>query len=363
MGIAYAVSEGRSKMEIPYELKKRCVEAKSTMTAERIYREIFLPEHKEMTCDSFCRALRKWRRKALASSKTLEAGTYGGFIAHDATVQVDGEGRITQAWIKQRSDDNEYEQILDAIKENIQPITIERQAQAKDSMLELPLFDMHFGVATIDDYMPLLTEISMLIDSKAWEEINIIIGQDMLHTNDLRGHTAKGTDIGVIDFKKAWNDAAVFWYTVIDKSIERSKRVKLRYSKGNHDECTSWCFVQALKARYPQLYVDDSFEARRCISWKGVFIGYGHCEYTGNLTKIFQNFVLDFPKEFAEAKVREIHTGHLHSESQDNGMMVRRLASGVPADKWTRDNGYIGANKRFQVFEWQPNRLRAIYYI
>jgi hypothetical protein len=129
-------------MEIPYELKKRCVEARSTMTAEKIYREIFLPEHKEMSCESFCRALRKWKRKALASSKTLEAGTYGGFTARNATVQVDGAGNITQAWIKQSLDDNEYEQILDAIKENIQPITIEHITRAEESMLELPLFDM-----------------------------------------------------------------------------------------------------------------------------------------------------------------------------------------------------------------------------
>ena len=350
-------------VEIPYELKRRCVEARETMSATDVYRNIFSPEHSEMSCESFCRALRKWKRKALASSQTLEAGTYGGFTAHNATVQVNGRGEVVQAWIKQGLDDNECEQLLEAIKENIKPITIEQPKQTWASMLEIPLFDMHFGVATIDDYMPLLAQIIALIETKQWGEVNILIGQDLLHTNDLRGHTAKGTEIGTIDFGKAWSDAWRFWITIIDKAIANAKEVKLRYSRGNHDECTSWCFVQALKARYPQLWVDDSFEPRRCITWNGVFIGYGHCEYTGNLSKIFQNFVLDFPMEFAEAKVREIHTGHLHSEGQDNGMMVRRLASGVPVDKWSRDNGYVGSHRRFQVFEWMPNRLRAIYYM
>lgn len=350
-------------MEIPYELKQRCVEARKTMSAEQVYKEIFNPEHKGMSLETFSRSLRKWRKKTYASAETLDAGTYKGFTAHHATVQVDKQGNITQAWIKQKLDDNEYGQILEAIKKDIKPITIENKVQADDSMLEIPLFDMHFGVALLNDYKSTLNELIALIDSKGWDEINIIIGQDLLHTNDMRGHTAKGTEIGTIDFKRAWSDAAVFWYSVIDKALEKSKTVKLRYSKGNHDECTSWCFVQMLKGRYPQLVVDDSFEPRRCISWKGVFIGYGHCEYTGNLSKIFQNFVLDFPKEFAAATVREIHTGHLHSESQDNGMMVRRLASGVPSDKWSKDNGYVGAHKRFQIFEWQPNRLKAIYYI
>ena len=113
-------------------------------------------------------------------------------------------------------------------------------------------------------------------------------------------------------------------------------------------KCTSWCFVKALQARYPQAVIDDSFKTRRCIVWRGCFIGYGHCDYKGSLADIFQDFVLDFPTEFAQAKVREIHTGHLHSESQDKGMMVRRLASAVPTDAWHDENGYVGAHKRFQ---------------
>lgn len=350
-------------LKIPYELKKRCVEASNTMSSEQVYKEIFVHEHKGMSCETFCRSLRKWKNKCKASSETLDAGTYKGFTPHSATVQVDKQGNVVQAWVKQQVNDGEFEQILEAIKEDVKPVNIECMCKPEVSMLEIPFFDMHFGVALWKDYENLLSEVLTLIDSKGWEEINIIIGQDLLHTNDLRGHTAKGTEIGSIDFKQAWIDASCFWSMVIERALAKASRVNIRYSKGNHDECTSWCFVQMLKAKYPQVCVDDSFETRRCISWKGVFIGYGHCEYTNNLAKIFQNFVLDFPSEFAAAKVREIHTGHLHSESYDNGMMVRRLASGVPADKWSRDSGYVGANKRFQIFEWMPNRLKAIYYI
>ena len=78
---------------------------------------------------------------------------------------------------------------------------------------------------------------------------------------------------------------------------------------------------------------------------------------------LFQNFVLDFPQEFAAAKVREIHSGHLHRESVDEGMMVRRLPSGVPTDEWSSNNGYVGAHKRFQIFEWAENRLKSTHYI
>lgn len=350
-------------MKISYELKKACVEARGTKTIKEIYNELFLPQHKGMSYETFRHKLKDWSKKQMADNDTLALGTYEGFTPHGATVQVDGNGNIRQAWIKQNLDDRQYEQILNAIKDSVKPVQLNRPIESEKAMLEIPLFDMHFGVAKIEDYTKVLAELLDIIESRKWEEINIIIGQDLLHTNDMRGHTAKGTEIGVIDFQRAWHDARTFWYMVIDKALESALRVNLRYSKGNHDECTSWCFIQELKARYPQAIVDDSLKPRKCIFWNGCFIGYGHIDYTNNSNKIFQNFVLDFPIEFANAKVREIHTGHLHSESKDNGLMVRRLASGVPTDKWNDDNGYVGSAKRFQVFEWVAERLKSIYYI
>lgn len=351
-------------MRIPYELKRACVEARKSKSQKQVYNEIFLPSHSGMSFETFRHKIREWERQQMADVETLAQGTYQGFAAHKATVQVDASGNIKQAWIKQDKEDNTYEQIIEAIKGNIKPVEIDvASTECELAMLELPLFDMHFGVATLEDYLGTLSKILAIIDGKRWEEINVIVGQDLLHTNDLRGHTAKGTAIQQIDFGKAWRDAWQFWTAIIDLSLNKADRVNIRYSKGNHDECTAWCFVQALKARYTQCFVDDSFEARRCIFWRGCFIGYGHCEYTGKLDKVFQDFVLDFPTEFAKAKVREIHTGHLHAEGQDNGFVVRRLASGVPADKWSRDNGYIGANKRFQLFEWNTNELKANYYV
>lgn len=355
--------ESGQTMNIPYELKKDCVEARKTKSQKQVYDEIFFKQHPYMSFETFRHKIRHWEKQQMADDKTLELGTYEDFIAHDATVQVDHSGNIIQAWIKQGANNNQYEQILEAIKENIKP---EKVAVIKDSdkaMLELPFFDMHFGVAKFENYKSTQVETLEIVGGKKWEEINIILGQDLLHTNDTKGHTVKGTFIGKIDFGKAWKDAWRFWAPIIDKSLKSSKKVNIRYSKGNHDECSSWCFMQALKARYPQINIDESFKERKCILWNGCFIGYGHCEYTGNLSDIFQDFVLDFPTEFASAKVREIHTGHLHRESQDKGMMVRRLATGAPTDEWSDDNGFVGSHKRFQVFEWGENRLKGIYYV
>lgn len=348
---------------IPYELKRECVEAyNSGMTPRDIYREIFRPQHPGMTIETFYCKLRHWRRGALADQATQDSGTYPGMVARAATVQVNGAGNVVQAWIKQTAGPS-MDDVLEAIKAAVKPVDLQPCETPGEHMLEIPIFDAHFGVATLDDYRGHLEEIVSTIRGNKWAEVHILIGQDNLHTNDFRGHTAKGTDIGRIDFIRAWKDAWAFWLTILDTALENSPSVYVHYSKGNHDEATSWCFFKALEAAYPVARFDDSTEPRKAFTWQGCFIGYGHMEYAQNSDRIFRDFVMDFPEAFASATCREIHAGHLHRESVDDGIVVRRLASAVPPDQWSRDNGYIGAHKRFQLFEFAPGRLRAIHYV
>ena len=76
-------------------------------------------------------------------------------------------------------------------------------------------------------------------------------------------------------------------------------------------------------------------------------------------------FTIKFPVEFANAKVREIHAGHLHTEydSDEYGVMCRRLSSGNKQDDWSDKEGYEGSHKRFMLFEWSEEKLAAIHYV
>lgn len=349
---------------IEYALKAKCVAALRTMTTRQVFDNIFVPEAGDIWAyETFKRQMRLWKHKHMADESTLAAGTFPTFTANAATVQVDKNGRITQAWVKQQKDTLDWLKIKEIVCKDIPQSDIKPSDSSGARMLEIPLVDMHFGIADLEYYRENIADLLEIVCSKDWDEINIIIGQDVLHNNDMRGHTAKGTPIQRIDFTRAWADAQTFFRTLIDASLKHTPRVRILYSKGNHDECAGWCFFKALEARYPQVYSDDSLAPRKCIFWKGCFIGYGHCEYTPKNSVLFQNFVLDFPQEFAAAKVREIHSGHLHRESIDEGMMVRRLPSAVPTDEWSSDNGYVGAHKRFQIFEWAENRLKTTHYL
>lgn len=352
-------------VQIPYDLKRLCVQKSDEgLSFKEVYNKVFLPEHPGMSFETFRHKLTKWKKHQMADEDTQFAATYPGMTAHAATVHVTANGRIAQAWIREKADAVNWDDIIEQLQKAVTPVEVARPTdEPEEAMLEIPLFDLHFGVAKLADYREILSRICEIIQRRRWDEIHLIVGQDCLHNNDFRGHTAKGTPIEAVDIPKAWSDAWTFWSTTLLAALHQSAKVVCHYSRGNHDECLSWAFFKALEAAYPDAQYDDSLAARKCFWWRRCFVGFGHLEYTTDLNKIFRDFVMDFPTDFAEAECREIHTGHLHRESLDTGCMVRRLASAVPADEWSKANGYTGTNKRFQLFEFSPGQLRSVMYV
>lgn len=353
-------------MTISTDVKRKCVEMKRNgHTAREIYVNYFSHVHSGMGYETFRAKLKRWQKQTFADEKTLQSGTYNGFIAHGATVQVNSDGEIVQAWIKQHADDAQMERLLDFIQENTDPIHVEVEpaSEYEPQMLEIPLFDQHFPQ---NDHVETLKGMIELVRSRWWEEINVIIGQDMLHNDDMRGRTSSGRPIENVDMVKAWDLARNFYNDLVMNCLRRSDKVKIIYSKGNHDESMSWAFVQMLKARFPQAEFDDSMQQRKCISWRECFIGVTHGAYKKSTNADLRGqFTIQFPMEFASAKVREIHAGHLHREEEKDiyGVMCRRLSRSGIEDEWTDDEGLIGANKRFMVFRWKPGRLAGIDYV
>ena len=233
-------------------------------------------------------------------------------------------------------------------------------------MLEIPLFDMHFGIADMEYYKDTLSEILAIIAGKRWDKIIIPVGQDLFHNDSIvNGVTSKGTLIEKVSLKKAVYDAKTFYFNIIDTAIGNANDVKVIYSPGNHDKTVGWLFVQILLERYGKEIVDDSLAERKAVWWNGCFIGITHGnKKTDTPQGLRGKFTIEFPALFATAKVREIHTGHLHSEScrDEYGVQVRRLGSGNKDDEWTETEGYK-SQKRFMLFEWMPDKLRAIYYV
>ena len=351
---------------IPSDVKRRCVElANDGKRYGEIYRE-HISEYSSMSFRSFCRRMPEWKAKMSGDTEMLQAANLAyKFSPYASTVQVNGKGEVIQAWIKQHTEDR-LEEFLEAIKDHtpIAEISPTKDSTA-EGMLEIPLFDMHFGIADIEFYRNTLEEIIGIISRKHWDKIIIPVGQDLFHNDSIaKGITTKGTLIEAIDLKKAVYDAKTFYFNLIDTAIKHANEVSVMYSAGNHDKTVGWLFVQILKERYGDI-VDDTYAERKAVFWKGCFIGITHGEKRNDTASGLRGkFTIEFPTLFAAAKVREIHAGHLHRESEKDefGVQVRRMSTGNKDDIWTDEEGYK-SQKRFMLFEWMPNRLKSIHYI
>lgn len=352
---------------IPYDIKRKCVELnKQGHNYKELYREYIKPRS-EMSFRSFSRRMPEWRKKVATDENTLEAANLAyKFAPHASTVQVNAKGEVIQAWIKQHAE-NRLGELLEALRDNtpVAQVSPAKHEQA-EGMLEIPLFDMHFGIADLEYYRDTLAEILAIIKGKAWDKIIIPVGQDLFHNDSIvNGITSRGTPIEKVNLTQAVYDAKTFYFNIIDAAIGSANEVKVIYSPGNHDKTVGWLFVQILLERYGKDIVEDSLAERKVVWWNGCFIGITHGnKKTDTPQGLRGKFTIEFPALFATAKVREIHTGHLHSEGykDEYGVQVRRLSTGNKDDEWTITEGYK-SQKRFMLFEWMPNKLKAIYYV
>lgn len=354
----------------PIEIKRTCCEMRrSGILPKEIYNDYFKHQFETpCTYNGFTCQLSRWMRKSFPEETTLEAGTYEGFIAHDATVQVAKDGSIVQAWIKQKASDFDPEDFIRAIKSTVEPYTYNpKNLESPNRMLEIPLFDMHWGVSFLEDYETVLDDILEIIRSRNWDRIVIPFGQDFFHNDSMvEGRTTKGTQIEKIDMARAVKEGKIFMYAIIDEAIQHANHVEVLYTPGNHDRSISWMFVQVLLERYGPFVVDDSAEYRKVISYgkNAIMVTHGDSKQATpkNLAHIFP---VSFPTEFANAEIREVHAGHLHHESEADiyGVMVRRLSSGAKIDDWSNRQDFVGTHRRFMLFEWDLNSLKSIHYI
>lgn len=351
---------------ISQDAKRRCVElSQQGKSYKEIYNEHIKP-YSTMSFRSFSRRMAEWKVKVEDDTKLLEdANLAYKFAPYASTVQVNGRGEVIQAWVKQHTE-SRIDEILAAIKDST-PIAQIQPSKETDAegMLEIPLFDMHFGIADLAFYEKPLKKMLAIITSKRWDKIVIPVGQDLFHNDSIeKGITTKGTIIEKVDMRKAVYDAKTFYYNLIDTALQNANEVSVMYSAGNHDKTVGWMFVQVLKERYGDI-VDDSTAERKALLWQGCFIGITHGSKKGDTVSGLRGyFTMEFPREFAAASVREIHAGHLHREDgkDEYGVQVRRLSTGNKDDEWTIDEGYK-SQKRFMLFEYLPNELKSIHYV
>lgn len=254
--------------------------------------------------------------------------------------------------------------LKEMLKINIEPKKLERTVTKGTGLLEIPIFDPHFGISTHEDYERHKQDIANHILSREWETNVYVIGQDTFHNDDFRGRTTSGTEIEKVDMTKAWEDAHAFYLPLIELSLENAKNVHIIYSRGNHDETLGWAFVKGLERLYPQATFETSQEEHKTFKYHNVWLGYTHGDKISD-NKIVRYFEALYRLDMAKASRRIIKRGHLHTHKQfdDNGTHVIALGTANKSDQWHIDNGFVGNHKAFEIFVYDENTMRAHIFI
>lgn len=349
---------------IPKELKLECIRLKDEgVPLKKIYREHFQAgSESTMSLSSFQRKLNYWKRKYSEGAEP----SVPNFKPRWGTVHYDDKGNIIQEWVRGDNKRDWQEEILEAIL-NTKPLEVEfnpEQRMCVDTMLEIPLFDMHFGIADFEHYSGTQSEVAEYI-ARGHDTVVFAVGSDLFHNNDHRGRTAKGTQIEKVDMTKAFNDAVQFYTPLIRLALKNSNKVQVIYIKGNHDETPSWYFCKYLEALFPDVEFDLDFKEKKVVTWRKVFIGYTHGDKGKNAIPYV--FIQKWAKEWADARVREIHTGHLHNLKEGTkdvyGTRMRTLPTAGITDEWSEDNSFEGAVKEFNLFEYTSNRIKSVHSV
>lgn len=271
----------------------------------------------------------------------------------------------------------EVESLKEAAKQlALTPTPIVRTSRlASGNMLELALFDAHFGKLAWPretNGAPYDTKIAQKIYLETVEhliepalnyqidEIVLIVGNDLIHSDDTEGRTTKGT---YVDCDTRYYKTFEIVRETVTKVVERLRLiapVRVIMVQGNHDTLSVWHLgdsLTALFSKYDDVTVDNEPTYHKYYKWGEVGLMLTHGD-KGKKPDYPLLFATDKPLVFGTTKFREVHTGHFHKTQVDefHGVRVRIIPSLSPADAWHYEQGFTGQLRTGEAFVWNKSK-------
>lgn len=287
-----------------------------------------------------------------------------------------------------RVDENEKEvnkDILGIFKRNAKDFApkypdIKLPEANEDLMLEVSLFDHHFGKRCWEDetggkydlnvavklYREAIANSINLIKDNNVGKVLLVVGNDLFNSDNLDYTTTKGTpqqDDGT--WQQSFEAASNILVESIDRLSEHA-HVHVLVVPGNHDFQRTYylgCYLEAWYHNNKNVYVDNKPNPRKYFKFGKCLLGFTH----GDKEKIDDLPLLmatEQPKMWATAKYREWHLGHFHKTRTDEkmGVVTRILPSLAGTDSWHHSKGYVGNIKASHSYLWDKKTgLKAIH--
>jgi hypothetical protein len=314
--------------------------------------------------------LQKWEMIECTFNK-WSMGTKGG--GQQMLFQVKARCRLRRNVVDAQ---NEIADLKEQAKKEVRPVVYPANRVPVDNglVLEVAIFDLHFGKQayppeTLDrPYDVKITEalffraLEKIIERAGgfkYEKVLFVVGNDLLHSNDLDSTTANGT---VVDsdgrFHKAYTTARKAMVAAIER-LRVIAPVHVLVCVGNHDRFSAWTLGDSLESWFhndPDVTIDNGPSLRKYYEWGQVGILFTHGD-EGKRQDFPLLFATEKPEMFGRTKFREVHTGHNHTTKTEefHGVRVRIISSLSTADSWHSQKGFKGALRTAEAFVWSKS--------
>jgi hypothetical protein len=291
------------------------------------------------------------------------------YLLERATLQTDGEGNLTQQWLKLRKDAGQIMTAIDAIRQVVGEIPIPArdivypEVTSDERLCNLhPLPDMHLGLfawgretkgpswdlkTAIRKYRE--TMIRVMSRSPAAACGVILGGGDLLHADNSQNRTLKSGNILDVDtrYSKVLAQACELLVFQIELARAKYPKVLVRILPGNHDEHSAIAVTWFLHAWYRE---DERVEIDTDPSefWFHRFgkvmlaANHGHNAKLSDLPKIMATRQ---SRMWGQSDFRYGHGFHIHHRTghifEDGGAICESHQSPSAADAYHASHGYV----------------------
>ena len=335
--------------------------------------------------------------RALGGKPALSpAAVPPGFAAGKRTVAYDAQGNVIAEWRRLYPDAQALQQVADELIKLVDGKAKRLPAHkptvpafmSEGRLLEVPLFDQHFGKycwadETGEDFDSSKAEALVTgaveraaLAAGAVEAAVLLVGGDYFHADSRHNTTERGGHVLDVDTRQAkvWEAATRALHRAVEILAQRADQVIVCVIPGNHDWESSFHLQRLLAAYYrneQRITVQTSPRSRQYMLWGRVLLGWAHGHLVP-MQDLASLMAAEVPEWWAASKERVWHMGHIHkrkglrylSGDTFHGVQVEHLETLAATDAWHHEMGYVANPRRLECFVWHKQRgLVARHYV
>jgi len=212
-------------------------------------------------------------------------------------------------------------------------------------------YNSNLAVKRVHDGVEELLRITSMFNI---EQIVLIIGNDILHTDTPKATTTSGTSQ---DTDGMWYDnfliAKQLYVDIIEKLMVIAD-VHILHNVSNHDYMSGWYLSEVIKSWFRKsanITFDNSMRHRKAYKYYDNLIGTTHGDGAKE-TDLPLLMATEFPLEWSETKFRYIYTHHVHHKKAKDyiGITVESSRSPSATDGWHHRNGYQHSKQAIECY-------------